>query len=132
MKHVSTGEQTFCVHSYSRLNCKNLKYKRNTASSVISQGVSHMRTVSPSTFLSLFHFSLFVLPSFSGSIRFTLMLPPVRQGNPNVYSWSGTTPPQLSSLSPSLSSPSSTQWQPSLRTVSYWRSTVKTTRGPRS
>lgn len=132
MKHVSTGEQTFCVHSYSQLNCKNLKYKRNTASSVISQGVSHMRTVSPSTFLSLFHFSLFVLPSFSGSIRFTLMLPPVRQGNPNVYSWSGTTPPQLSSLSPSLSSPSSTQWQPSLRTVSYWRSTVRTTRGPRS
>lgn len=90
-----------------------------------------MRTVSPFTFLPLFHFSLFVLP-FSGSIRFTLMLPPVRQGNPNVYSWSGTTPPQLSSLSPSLSSPSSTQWQPSLHTVSYWRSTVRTTRGPRS
>lgn len=67
----------------------------------------------------------------SGSIRYTLMPPPVQGETMSVSSWLGITLPQPSSLSPSLSSPSSTPWQPSLYTALYWRSTVKTTRGPR-
>lgn len=69
---------------------------------------------------------------FSGSIRFTLTPPPVRERTQSVYSLSETTLPQPSSLSPSVSSPSSTPWQPSLRTASSWRNTVKTTKGDRS
>lgn len=69
--------------------------------------------------------------SSSGSIRCTSTLPPVKGGTASAPSWSGTTLPRLSSSSPSLSSPSSTPWRPSLPTVSSWRNTARTTKGPR-